>query len=621
MCGFAGLVAWTDDISIHRTLLARMSEAIAHRGPDGEDFYFNSVQIASVETPKVAMAFRRLAVIDPDPRAMQPMSTADGRYTLVFNGEIYNYLALRDRLTYIHPDFPWCTTGDSEVLLQALIEWGPAALDQLNGMYAFAFWDAKERTLLLARDRMGQKPLYVGQHRGAIVFASEVSAIECVPGFARRIDLDVVRTYLTTGSCNGRFVDHVRMVPPGCHWTFRIGEAQPVEKSYFDPNASRETFDDNEARGRTGLLIRQAVQRQLVSDVPLGVFLSGGIDSSIIALCAREQGRVQTFSIGFAEPEYDESRYAAEVAKHIDSDHTEFHVVPQMVRDLPRIAATWAEPFADSSAIPTFYLCRETRKRVTVALSGDGGDELFGGYDRYRAMGMTHLRWLSPLAPLGGKLSRGHPKSPLTRVGRLLASAGLSESDRYDSYQRIFSCAQLEQLMKRRGGSSDESQSLWDKLRQDRDAVQTALAMDRVRYLPDDLLTKVDRASMQHGLEVRSPFMDHDLVNFAAGLTTSQLMRDGKKRLLREAFYHQLPYNVFHRPKMGFAIPIGQWFRDPLKDLLCDHLLSHDAMGRDLFEMTYVEELISTHMAGKADHTHRLYALLMLELWWKNASR
>jgi asparagine synthase (glutamine-hydrolysing) len=384
-------------------------------------------------------------------------------------------------------------------------------------------------------------------------------------------------------------------------------------------------------------LVTQAVSRQLVADVPLGCFLSGGIDSSVIAAAMVQSVNghpVSTFSIGFDDPRYDETEYAAAVAKHLGTQHRQFKVRPDAAADLPRLAALFGEPFGDSSALPTHYLSRETRKCVKVALSGDGGDELFGGYDRYRALQLssrirritTPVPWwvLSPLAKL---LPSSHPKSRTARIKRFVESLGQPAEQRYAGYLRLMSNQLIASLMAGGpfGGSASPSHGtgvngnlfkFWSK-----EPVLAAMAWDRRFYLPDDLLTKVDRCSMMHGLEVRSPFMDHELVQFAAGLTTDQLLKGGPKRMLREAFKDDLPAWVFKRKKMGFAVPIGDWFRGPLRAMLRDTLFSSHAFGRSHFDMKVVERLVEEHETFRVDHSQRLYALLMLELWWNTVAK
>ncbi|HEY0009863.1 MAG TPA: asparagine synthase (glutamine-hydrolyzing), partial [Tepidisphaeraceae bacterium] len=560
--------------------------------------------------PQVGLVFRRLAVLDPDPRAMQPMSTPDGRHTLVYNGEIYNYQTLRSELS----PRSWRTTGDTEVLLHALADQGTSALQRLNGMFALALWDEQEKTLLLARDRMGQKPLYYLQRRNQLVaFASELPAITAVepPG---ELDSQALRHYLRYGfiAAPRTIYADVRMLPPGHFLKVRFDEADATAVPETCPWPARR------AGGSTRELVERAVERQMVSDVPLGVLLSGGIDSSIIAAAARRHGPVHSFSIGFDDPRYDESAYAARVAKHLGTIHHAFHVTPDAAADLPKLAAVFGEPFGDSSALPTHYLAQQTRQHVTVALSGDGGDELFGGYERYRAMSLP-LKWLRPLAPIGRRFSRGHPKATLTRLGRLLQSAGQSPVGRYAGYLALFDEVAVNSLIGD-SGSTDTLAEEW-AARYTGDAVTTALAVDRGHYLPGDLLTKIDRASMLHALEVRSPFMDPDLVMHAQTLTRDQLLRGGKKRMLREAFAADLPAEVFTRAKRGFAVPIGDWLRGPLRSMLHDTLLASTSFTASHLNKPLIEEWMAEHDTGRVDHAQRLYALLMLDLWHQSVAQ
>jgi asparagine synthase (glutamine-hydrolysing) len=385
--------------------------------------------------------------------------------------------------------------------------------------------------------------------------------------------------------------------------------------------------------------VTQAVARQLVSDVPLGCFLSGGIDSSIVAAAmravTREAGQdVLTFSIGFDDARYDETPYAAEVARHLGTTHHEFKVRPDAAADLPKLAEVFGEPFGDSSALPTHYLSRETRRHVKVALSGDGGDELFGGYDRYRATRAAERAaalpaFVRPLltTSLWQKVLPGnHPKSLPARIKRFQSSLALAPGPRYVGYMRLFDDGAAASLMSRRSATNYRGHLLasrawlldeYTRLSRGRDVVETATALDRVSYLPEDLLTKVDRASMLHALEVRSPFMDHELVAYASRLSTSQLIDGGSKRLLREAFAPDLPKAVFTRRKMGFAVPIGDWLRGELRPMLHDHLFARDAFAATHFSRDGLERFVNEHERGTADHSQRLYALLMLELWWR----
>jgi len=432
----------------------------------------------------------------------------------------------------------------------------------------------------------------------------------------------------------------------------RVTDKQVAVEQYFDPNESTAQIDVSGGRVRD--LVVDAVRRQLVSDVPLGCFLSGGVDGSVIGAAMKAavgaNQPVHTFSIGFEDPRYDETRYAAEVARYLGTRHEQFAVRPDAAADLPKLAGVFGEPFADSSALPTHYLARETRQCVKVALSGDGGDELFGGYDRYRAMwlGEAFASMPQPLqriaqSKLWERLPGTHPKSAAARIKRMLASLHLPPAQRYDSYLRFFDDSTIATLLPReeatRLSSSKSSQGPdwlaheFQRLSDGRDVVKTAMALDRMTYLPEDLLTKVDRAAMLHALEVRSPFMDPTVVRFAGGLTTDQLfgarasasafmqspMTAPAKVLLRDAFAADLPAAVFKRPKMGFAVPIGDWLRGDLRPMLHDTLTSADSFAAAHLDAGTVRRFLQEHACAGADHAQRLYALLMLELWWQTA--
>jgi asparagine synthase (glutamine-hydrolysing) len=484
---------------------------------------------------------------------------------------------------------------------------------------------------------MGQKPLYVtgpnwsawSANPLAVAFASELGALRGLSWFDGNTSDAALVEYLRWGFIGNEASIYrgAEKVPPAT-W-FRFGGAR-CRCKYFGPNDRLPAEPDPVARTRR--LVTRAVERQLISDVPLGCFLSGGIDSSVVTACMKrvvgDRQPIATFSIGFDDPRYDETRFAAAVARHLGTEHHEFVVRPAAVEDLPRLAVAFGEPFADSSALPTHYLSRETRGVVKVALSGDGGDELFGGYDRYRAMRWAEsLRRVPALHTLARGAARagrgGHPKSFPARAARFASAIHLTAARRYESFTRLFHEASLRELLidPSHAAKSDPDWLVrrFDELYDQRDVVEAALATDRLYYLSDDLLTKVDRASMLHGLEVRSPFMDHELVAFAAGLTTDQLLKGGPKRMLREAFADDLPAWVFKRKKMGFAVPIGEWFRGELRPMLRDNLFAAAAFGRQHFDMKVVERLVDEHETQRVDHSQRLYALLMLELWWLTA--
>jgi asparagine synthase (glutamine-hydrolysing) len=616
MCGFAGVISFDPRLAIDRPTLQKMSDAIARRGPDGEGIWLAD----PTNGPRVALAHRRLAILDPDPRSNQPFT--DGRRWLVFNGEIYNFRDLRAQLS----PRDWKTTGDTEVLLAAYAKWGEQCVDHLNGMFALAIWDSQDQSLFLARDRMGQKPLYVATAPTAVAFASEILALLPITWVDQSTDSVALMEYLRWGyvPTPQTIYRGIRQISPA--QTLLITAAGISTKTYFDPNQAQTPAAN--IIPTTRQLIRQSVQRQLISDVPLGCFLSGGIDSSIIAAAMKAavpaDQKILTFSIGFDDPRYDETQYAAAVAKHLQTEHRQFIVRPDAAADLPKIAAAFGQPMADSSALPTYYLAQQTRQHVKVALSGDGGDELFGGYDRYRALRLLRLlraagRWPWILAaPLVGAFPASHPKSTIARLKRLVDSAALTEAARYSTYMRLMDDNLLNSLLTTPPDQThpDAIETLFSSFAA-RGPAESAMAVDRLTYLPDDLLTKVDRCSMLHALEVRSPFMDHDLVTFAAGLNATDLLAGGTKRPLRRAFAADLPQWVFRRKKMGFAVPIGDWLRTSLQPMLQDLLFSADSFAAGHFHRGPLEAMIQEHQTQRRDHSQRLYGLLMLELWWR----
>lgn len=634
MCGIAGVVSFSQRLSVSRQQLEAMSQRIAHRGPDDQGIYLDEAQ-------GVGLVFRRLAILDLERRANQPMVSPDGRWRMVFNGEIYNYRSLRDQLDRELGGRAWQTSGDAEVLLMAWAQWGHLCLSKLNGMYAFVIWDQQEKTVFAARDRMGQKPLYfaaAGAARAgdgpieAFAFASELPALMVLDWIDTTVQPSSLADYLLFGYIPSPRTIYigVNKLQPG-QW-LKVTERGVVSQGYFDAGGYLDSgipleHDGLTAPQQTRRLLEQAVGRQMVSDVPIACFLSGGIDSSVVAACMRRHTHdVQSFSIGFDDRRYDETPFALRVARHLGLRHRTLHVTPTVTDDLARLAQVYGEPFADSSALPTHYLAREVGNYVKVALSGDGGDELFGGYERYRAMQLSQQlnQW-----PLIGALARSswwqklpgaHPKSRLARLKRFQKSLALRLEARYPSYMHLFEPQQLLGLFREEFVLRTDPQLIGDKWYKayldHRDPVQAALAIDRVTYLPEDVLTKVDRASMLHGLEVRSPLMDHEVVQFASNLTSDQLIGGGPKRMLREAFADDLPREVFRRRKMGFALPIGQWFRTSLRQLLHDALFARDSFASTHFNHNYIEQMMQQHQCGQADHSHRLYALLMLEMWW-----
>ncbi len=631
MCGITGAVWTSPQLALDAPALARMMDVLRHRGPDEAGEYRSELRVQEPRgtMPGVALGFRRLSILDLA-CSQQPMANEDGSVWVVFNGEIYNYRDLRQRLEGSGHRFR--SRGDTEVLVHLYEDEGDDFLQHLNGMFALALWDQRRGRLLLARDRLGQKPLVYRQEHDRLLFASELKSLLAAPGVARELDpnsLDEYLTYQYVPYPNTIFRG-TKKLPPGHYAVFenRTLSVQPYWRPDFNCEIERPVGDYvEELRSR----LTDSVQLRMQSDVPLGAFLSGGVDSSLIVALMQQSARqpVKTFSIGFPVPEYDETQYARQVAAHLGTEHHEFQVEPKAIELLPKLAWHYDEPFADSSAIPTFYLSQLTREHVTVALSGDGGDELFAGYPRYRAVKLAEqIDRLGALrSALAAHLWQRLPASPrqkalLRRWKRFCEAAGLPPVRRYAEWISIFGEARRAALY-----SDEFLQQLEDSdplmflqaafaRVSERDAVTAASLADLLTYLPCDLMTKVDIASMAHGLECRQPFLDRRVVELAAGMPR-QLKIPGwrGKWILRRAFGDLLPATVFTRRKMGFGVPLDHWFRGPLRGYLEEVLLDPATLGRGYFRPAAVQQLVREHTRGAFDHAARLWALLMLELW------
>ncbi len=631
MCGITGAV-WNDPLlGLEEPQLAAMTRALRHRGPDDEGTYLTEYRLRPPyeAQPGVALGFRRLSIIDLA-SGRQPMSNEDESVWMVFNGEIYNYRDLRRRLEGAGHKFK--TESDTECIIHLYEDEGAECFTHLNGMFAVAIWDARKSRLVLGRDRLGKKPLVYRHEPGRVLFASELKSLLTLPGLPREVDPAAVDEYLTY-----QYVPHpncilkgYRKLPPGHYAQWQ--DDKLVVKPYWLPDFAHEvSISERDAAERLRELLESAVTMRMRSDVPLGAFLSGGVDSSlIVALMQKNSAEpVKTFSIGFPVKEYDETKYARQVAEHLKTEHHELQVTPDAVAILPKLAWHYDEPFADSSAIPTWYVSQMTREHVTVSLSGDGGDELFAGYPRYRAVALAGMfDYLGPVRSLlAARFWQSLPassrqKSRLRQFKRFSEALSLSPARRYLDWISIFNES------RRAAMYSDEFlaelpdsdpfaflNSAWKKMK-GRETVTTASLTDLVTYLPCDLMTKVDIASMAHSLECRAPFLDYRVVEFAASLPRELKYHRGKgKRLLRAAFGDLLPREIWTRKKMGFGVPLDHWFRNELKPLTHDLLLSAGTKSRRFFREDAVKSLVDQHEKRQFDHSARLWALVMLEMW------
>ena len=621
MCGITGFVR-NDGKPADEALLARMNEAILHRGPDEDGFYVSG---------SVGLAMRRLAIIDLK-GGQQPIHNQDRTAWIVFNGEIYNYLELREKLEKLGHTF--YTNSDTEAIVHAYDQYGADCPNHLRGMFAFAIWNERDQELFLARDRVGKKPLLYSLVNGQLIFASEFSAMLLHPEVSRDIEPEALDYYLSFMCIPAPLTAYraIRKLEPG-HWLrWRKGEIE-IQR-YWQPDFTKKlAIDEEEAGERTVEILRDAVRVRLMSEVPLGAFLSGGIDSSaVVALMAQESSeRVKTFSIGFDEQDFSELHHARRIAEHVGADHHEFIVRPDAVEVLPMLVEHYGEPYADSSAVPTYYVAKETRKHVTVALNGDGGDESFAGYERYVAMGLTEKYRRVPSFLRESVIKETInliPTSPTKRsmarsVKRLLDGVSRPRVDRYTHWVSVFNDETKKPLyspfFREQTLQADPAGLLgtWFKRANGIGIIDAMLLTDQMTYLPNDLLVKVDIATMAVSLEARSPFLDHHVIEFAASLPQNlKLRRLTTKYLLKKVLRKLLPSENLNRRKMGFGVPIGHWFRGKMQPFLREVILSDKALRRGLFQPETVRQLVELHTRGERDYSHQLWTLLMLELWF-----
>jgi asparagine synthase (glutamine-hydrolysing) len=630
MCGIVGLFDTRGKREIDLQLLERMNQTQFHRGPDEGGLH---------REPGVGFGHRRLSIIDLS-SGQQPLFNEDHSVVVTYNGEIYNFQELAEELAGLGHTFR--THCDTEVIVHAWEQWGERCVERFRGMFAFGLWDRNEQTLFLARDRLGIKPLYYAMlDAGMFVFSSELKALLAHPGLAREMDPLAVEDYFAYGYVPEpkTIFRNVLKLPPGHTLKLHTGQALPQPREYWDvPFVSHGSMSDKEAEEELIVRLREAVKIRLVAEVPLGAFLSGGVDSSgVVAMMSGLMNEpVNTCSISFGDPKFNESQYAQKVA---DRYHTAHHV-EQVDKDdfdlIDELAALYDEPFADSSAIPTYRVCELARKRVTVALSGDGGDENLAGYRRYRwHMHEERLRSTIPLAarkPLFGALGSLYPKADW--APRMFRAKSTFEALARDSVEGYFhTISIMGDHMRRRLYSDSFKRSLQGyqavevlqahaKKSPAQDSLSLVQYLDMKTYLVGDILTKVDRASMAHALEVRVPLLDHKLVEWISGLPAGLKLRGGEgKYVFKKALEAYLPDDILYRDKMGFSVPLANWFRGPLRKRVSDALLGDTLANTGMFNKSFLQEMLDHHQSGRRDYSAPLWTLLMFEAFLRNLDR
>ena len=624
MCGITGIFEIKENREISRELLSTMNDLQYHRGPDEGGIHIES---------KIGLGHRRLSIID---RAggHQPLFNEDKSVVVVYNGEIYNFQNLATELKAKGHSFR--THCDTEVIVHAWEEWGEACVERFRGMFAFAIWDRNKQTLFLARDRLGIKPLYYAElPNGAIIFGSELKALLAHPELKRELDLYAVEEYFALGYVPDprTILKHAKKLSPGHTLTCRVGKKVPEEKEYWDVPFSAINCDNEQAIQQELIQrLEEAVDIRLISEVPLGAFLSGGVDSSaIVALMSKfKPDDLNTCSIGFDDPAYTETQYAKLVADKFNTNHHVEQVDSNDFSLLDSLASLYDEPFADSSAIPTYRVCELARKRVIVALSGDGGDELFAGYRRHRwHMNEEKVRGLLPYGlrrPLFGTLGKFYPKldwaprifrgkSTFQSLGRDTLSAYMHTVSvvHDDLRERLYSNKLKAELQ---GYTADQVFRRYAEKSPTDHPLSLIQYIDMKTYLPGDILTKVDRASMAHSLEVRVPLLDHKFVEWSSGISPDLMLkgREGK-HILKKSLEDQLPHEVLYRDKMGFGVPLEGWFRGPLKERVREAIAGQADTG--LFNTDHLLKLVDEHQSGRREHSATLWSILMFDAFYK----
>jgi asparagine synthase (glutamine-hydrolysing) len=639
MCGIVG---YFNKNGASIDAVSKMALRIKHRGPDGAGAWLNN-------KGEMAMAHRRLAIVDLTSSGHQPMSSSCGRYTLVFNGEIYNHLELRDDLSASVGHFSWDGGSDTETLLMLLIYWGiENTLKRIDGMFAFAFWDNNVERLFLARDRMGEKPLYYGSNGGCFLFGSELKSLKELPTWQGEIDRDALTLYMRHNYIPAPWCIYkgIKKLLPA-HYIVISEKCKNVSKPYcywnlYEIAERGQSLQDTEVNNNNLVneldkILRKSVKSRMMADVPLGAFLSGGFDSTMVVALMQYQSTepIKTFTIGFHEQGYNEAVHAKKVAEYLGTNHTELYLTSEEALSvIPRLPTIWDEPFADSSQIPTLLVSELAHKDVKVSLSGDGGDELFCGYNRYSESYKIwkNLRYLpKSMTYLLSKILEYFPGQSLENAMKILPEKHQVShlADRLPKLGNLVQNVQSKNYYKNFVShwknpellvyDAKEPQTIFDKLEDQPkllDFRELMMYLDSMTYLPGDNLTKIDRASMSTGLEVRVPLLDHKVVEFSWKVPMSLKYRNGESKwLLREVLYNYVPRELMERPKMGFRVPVEHWLRGPLRDW-CENLLGEKRLKEQLlFDHELIRKKWDEHLSGKRRWTYHLWDVLMFQAW------
>ena len=622
MCGIAGIFH-VDGAPAEKSVLDCMTRILAHRGPDGQGLRMDG---------SVGLGHRRLRIIDLSKNGNQPMCNEDGSIWITYNGEIYNHLDLRADLE--SKGHVFASKTDTEAIIHGYEEYGVDVLQRMNGMFAFAIWDANRQRLFIARDRIGIKPLFYGVFENTFLFGSEVKAILEHPVSKRELDTTALDLFLSLNYTPAPYtmLRGIRQLEPGQWLMVEAGSRDLKIESYWDVDYSEKlSLTQDEAESQFIDMLDKAVRRRLMSDVPLGAFLSGGVDSSAVVVCMTSASdMVKTFSIGFGERTFNEAPYARQVAQHLHTQHHEQIVTPDLAGILPKVIWHGEDPLADSSMIPVYYLSQMTREHVTVALAGDGADELLAGYPTYiatkwaqRLSFLPHNALQAVVNPLLSFLPVLDDKvSRLEKLGRFINGIGLPWQDAHAVWRQIHTSAEKQKVLA--PGISTGNKILFDTYRRyyercpSDDMLDQLLYVDTRFYLPNDMIAKVDRMSMAHGLEARVPFLDHEMVEFAAKLPSDFKLKNGTgKYILREVMKNRLPAQTLTRPKEGFNIPVSKWLREGLSELLIDTLSPGRLNDTGIFQAQNIQKMIHDHQTRKFDYGYQLWGLLSFMLWWE----